>query len=248
MSEYPNITIDVIQSKDVDISSPYVFVGLPDAGLVGIIAANYLIEKRDMKELGYIDSTIFPPLVIVRDGEVKNPVRLYFKDNFVVVISDIPIAPPLATQFAKSLVKWFKKLDPKLIVNVTGVPVQNRQQLEKLDVFALATDGAKEFADSDLKLFNDGALFGAYASIIKECVSEEIPTLTLLAQSYMNFPDPTASIEALSMVNKLLNTNIDLKELEEEAEMIRIRTRKLMKQTEGAMQRTKAEAPPKIYG
>lgn len=242
--------VDVIQTGDLDIKSPYVFVGLPDAGLVGTIAVTYLVDKFDMKELGYIDSARFPPIVIVRDNEVKNAIRIYARNKFVIVISEIPMGPSMAVYFAKSLISWVKKIDPKLVINITGLPVQNRVQMEKPEVLGLATnkDVTEMLRKQNVTLFSDGVLFGPYAAIIKECATQKVPTLTLFAQSYLNFPDPTASIEVLSVINKILKTNIDLKPLQEEAEIIRIKTRELMRQTESALKEAKIEgAPPTIY-
>jgi len=243
------ITVDVIQTVSLDIKSPYIFVGLPDAGLVGTIAATYLVDNFKMKEVGYVDSARFPPMVIVRDSEVKNAVRIYGKDKFVVVISEIPLIPSLAVQFAKSLISWAKKLNPKLVINITGLPVQNRLQIQKPEVVGLATtkDMTEILRSQNIALFNDGVLFGPYAAIIKECVSQKVPTLSLFAQSHLNFPDPMASIEALSIVNKVLTTNIELKPLQDEAEIIRIKTRELMKQTEGTLKEAKMEGQPTIY-
>ena len=242
-------SVDVVQTGSVRTKSPYIVIGLPDAGLVGTIAASYLADSLEMNELGYIDSVKFPPLIIVRDNEVKNAIRIYEKDDLVVVISDIPIIPSVAVQFSRSLLGWAKKLNPKLVINVTGLPVQDRLQIEKPEVVGLAT--GKEVIEllrsAKVLLFTEGVLFGTYAAVIKECVSQNIPSLTLLAQSHFSFPDPIASIEALSVVNKVLKTNIDLKPLKEEAEMIRIKTRELMKQTEGALKEARIGGPHTMY-
>ncbi|MEM2759945.1 MAG: PAC2 family protein [Nitrososphaerales archaeon] len=243
------VGVDVVQTGSIESRSPYVFVGLPDAGLVGTIAVSYLVDSFDMNELGYIDSARFPPMVIVRESEVKYAVRIYGRDKYLVVISEIPLSPAIATQFSKSLLEWLKNIGAKLVVNITGLPVQNRMQIEKPEVLGLAsTKDVKDLLRSqNIALFNDGVLFGPYAAIIKECISQKVPVMTLFAQSHLNFPDPTASIEALSVVNKVLNVDIDLKPLKDEAEIIRIKTRELMRQTEGALKEAKIEGQPTIY-
>jgi uncharacterized protein len=203
-----------------------------------------------MEELGYIDSPKFPPVIIVRSSEVKHPIRIYGRDKFIVVISEIPLIPSVAVQFSKSLLGWVKKLDPELLINITGLPVQNRLQIEKPVVVGLATTKGmtKTLQARSVTLFSDGVLFGPYAAIIKECISHEVPSMTLFAQSHLNFPDPTASIEALSVINNVLDTKIDLKPLRDEAEVIRIKTRELMRQTEGALREAKIEGTyPAMY-
>lgn len=242
-------SVDVIETERIKSRSPNILVGLPDAGLVGTIAATYLVDSLHMREVGHIDSARFQPLIIVRENEVRNPVRIYEKDDLVVVISDIPILPVMGVHFSRSLIGWAKKLDPKLVINITGLPVQNRLQLEKPEVLCLAT--SKEVTEllraAKLALFSDGVLFGTYAAVIKECVSQEIPCLTLLAQSHLNFPDPVASIEALTIVNNIFKVKVDLEQLRKEAEMIRIKTRELMKQTESALRESRIEGGPSIY-
>jgi uncharacterized protein len=249
LSELSTASVDVVQTGSITSKSPYILIGLPDAGLVGTIAASYLVDYLNMNELGYIDSAKFPPMIIVKNNEVKNVIRMYEKDNLVVVISDIPIISYVAVQFAKSLIGLAKKLSPKLVVNVTGLPVQNRLEIQKPEVVGLATskEAIELLRSAKVALFSDGVLFGTYAAVIKECVLQNIPSLTLFAQSHFSFPDPIASIEALSVVNKVLNTNIDLKPLKEEAEIIRIKTRELMRQTEGTLKEARIGSPQTMY-
>ncbi|MEM3103728.1 MAG: PAC2 family protein [Candidatus Nitrosocaldus sp.] len=241
----------VVEYDSSKMESPYIFIGLPDVGLVGSIAVSYMIESIKMTEIGYVESDLLPPLLLVRNGEVKNPIRLYSNTtNIIALISEMPIHPSLLQEFVTSIAEWFKKVNPRLVVSITGIPVQNRLNIDKPKVFYIATD---EHASSLMRstqalVFEEGILFGAYAAILKACMSRSIPTLTLFTQSHLNFPDPFASIEALEVLNKALNIGIDLNELREEAEMIRIKTRELMKQTESMLAEPRLKATPTFYG
>ncbi len=235
------------------IISPIIFIGLPDVGLVGSIAVSYIIDKLNMREIGYMDSDLLPPVVLVKDSLVKNPIRLYASNNgnkdIISIISDVPLPSPLAIQFAKSIASWLKGINARLVVNITGMPVQNRLQIDKPQVLYILTDtegGLLNMGSTKAVGLGDGIIVGAYAAIIRSCIVSKIPTLTLLAQSHLNFPDPFASIEALEVVNKALSLDIDLSELKHEAELIRIRTRELMKQTASML--TEAKASPTFYG
>ena len=229
--------MNIVTTGSTNIEAPCILVGLPDVGLVGNIAVSYIIEKLKMKELGYIDSPIFPPMVIIKESVVKNPVRIYGKDNIIAIISDLPLFQSLINPFFESLVGWVKKLRPRTIIGITGLPTQDRMQLNKPEVSGISTTpGTRELLDkAGVKLLSDGVFVGTYAGLVRECNAQNVPCITLLAQSHLNFPDPAASLEALSVVNRILNIDIDLKQLEEEAERIKISTRELMLLTERAL-------------
>ncbi len=244
--------MDIVQFKPIDIEAPNILVGLPDVGLVGSIAVSYVIDKLKMKELGYIDSPRFPPMVIIKESVVKNPVRIYGKDNVVAIISDLPFIQPTISSFFRSLIAWAKALKPKTMIGVTGLPTQDRMQVDKPEVVGIATTtGARELLDrAGVRLLSDGVFVGIYAGLIKECNVQNIPSITLFAQSHLNFPDPAASLEVLSVVGRILNIHIDLKQLEEEAERIKISTRELMFLTEKALrdiQRSQEGSMQTIY-
>ncbi len=245
----------VIQySDEIKIKSPIIFIGIPDVGLVGSIAVSYMVERLDMKEIGYIDSEMLPPIVLVKDGVVKNPIRLYANananananDSILAVVSDIPLLPPLITEFLNGFIPFIKSLNPRLVVNITGMAVQNRLQIDKPQVLYILTD--VDSLKPNAIEFKDGIIAGVYASIVRSCMNSRIPTLTLLAQSHLNFPDPAASIEALEVVNSTLALNIDLSELRQEAELIRIKSRELMKQTESMLAKAAMKGSPTFYG
>lgn len=232
--------IDIVQLKPIDTETPNILVGLPDVGLVGTIAVSYFIDKLKMQELGYIDSSQFPPLVIIKESVVKNPVRIYGKENIIAIISDLPFLPFMMNPFFKSLIAWIKTLNPKTVIGLTGLPAQDRIQINKPEVVGIATTiGARDLLDrAGVRLLSDGIFSGIYAGLIKECNVQNIPNITLFAESYLNFPDPAAALEALSVVGKILNIQINLKQLEEEAERIKISMRELMLLTENALEQS----------
>ena len=210
---------------------------------MGTIAVSYVIDKLKMKELGYIDSPRFPPLVIIKESMVKNPIRIYGKDNIIAVISDLPFFQSIISPFFRSFVGWAKTLKPKTIIGITGLPTQDRMQVNKPEVVGIATTtAARELLDkAGVRLLSDGVFVGNYAGLVKECNIQNIPSITLFAQSHLNFPDPAASLEALSTVTRILNIHVDLKQLEEEAERIKLSTRELMLLTEKALKETRLQ-------
>jgi uncharacterized protein len=77
----------------------------------------------------------------------------------------------------------------------------------------------------------NGFLAGAYALLLKELSRARINTILLLTESFLEFPDPEAAARSLEFVSRIINKPIDVKELLEQAEMIRIKARDAMRNT-----------------
>ena len=71
--------------------------------------------------------------------------------------------------------------------------------------------------------------------------------MTLLAESYAQFPDPGEAAAALAVLGKLLGMSLDVKPLLKGAEEIRLNMRGLMNQTQQAIQEQGAQTSPEVY-
>jgi uncharacterized protein len=231
-----------------EISRPNIILGVPEVGLVGTIVTSYLAEKLGLKETGYIDSEFLPPFIAVHDGEPKYPIRLFQGSGTVILISEIPIPPDLSYDLTSELVRWGRKKNAKLVIGVTGLP---SKRLDEKDPGVFCITNRKEIQASLSNLavqpFTEGWLVGTYALLLRQCMNLAQPSLTLLAESHLQFPDPGAAAVLVNVLNRLLSINVDVKPLIEESEEIRIRMRELMKRTSQNMQQM-ARGPPSVYG
>lgn len=89
-------------------------------------------------------------------------------------------------------------------------------------------------------------MVGTYAMLLKHCMAHAQSSVTLLAESYIQFPDPGAAAAVIEILNRLLSLEVNTKNLLEESEEIRIRNRELMSKTQQAMQQAR-ESLPGIY-
>ena len=71
--------IHIIEEEPIKIRGPNVIIGLPDVGLVGLIATMHMIETLKMKRVGYVESRLFPPVIVLHNGEIQSPIKLYLK-------------------------------------------------------------------------------------------------------------------------------------------------------------------------
>ncbi|MDQ1278960.1 MAG: uncharacterized protein QG670_220 [Thermoproteota archaeon] len=216
----------------------YCIIGVPDVGLVGAIAAGYIIRSQKMTEIGHLESDIFPPVIVVHDGDLKSPFRIYKKDDLAIIISEIPLDPRVLPQTSRSIIDWVESKNVELLVTITGIGVQNRMEIEVPAVFGVGnTSSVKElFAKGEVKPFEEGFMAGFHALIARESGKKGIPNLVLLAQSHFQYPDPAAAVSIIDVLKKLLGLDVDTKELLNEAEEIRLKTRELMHRTSQSME------------
>ncbi len=233
--EEPFDGFSIIEYKDFELKSPSFFVlGLPDAGLVGVIAAQHLVKALKAEEVGGIESyRYFPPLAVIHRGTPKPPIRMFVKDNLLIMVPEVAIPPAAVYPLSYMIIDYARKHGVNYLVSIVGIAVPNRMEIEKPKVYWLASTQKAEEAvkDAGIERFEEGYLVGPYAVILKESAKRRVNNIVLLVESFMEFPDPQAAAEALSVLSKIVNIEVDTKPLLEEAETIRLMARDLMKRT-----------------
>lgn len=234
---YEGITF--LEYEDVDIGHPSFFViGLPDAGLVGSISVNHLVRELNAREIGGIEiERLMPPVVIIKKGEPRPPLRLFQKDNIIILTSEAPIPPSSIYALSNAILEYTVKRRIDYIVSVTGVGSPNRIKNGRPRVFwsASGRKALEEVARLGIPPFDDGILIGPYAVILKEAEKYLANNIVLLVESFPDLPDPEAAAEVIKTFSTLTGITVDVSKLLEEAEAIRLRTKELMRHTAKVM-------------
>jgi len=227
-------------------------VGFPSNGLVGTFTISYLIHNLDMKQIGEIDHLNLPPTLFVEDGEILQPIRIYKKNNIFVIMSDLPLDPDLAYDFAEAILEYCKKNDIQKIIIVSGMETINKDP-EEPKIYGLVTHKSLEeiLYANQISKFLTGSIFGTDAIIITVFRKSKIPTLILYAECHPFFPDPEASIIAITTLAKVLNIEVDTTDIQKKMERLRIQHRNLMEETIHTLQQQPLEnlpsKAPQIY-
>jgi len=215
--------------------------GLPDVGLVGVIATSHLISSLKMEEKVHVDSTLLPPVVVFHKGVPSSPVRIYGSKDLATVISEIAIPTKAVYPMANTIVDWAKAKKCKMMISIGGMAVQDRQDLEKPKVFAAVSSESlmKDMSEKGIEIFTEGYVVGPYAVMLRRCAERGIPSVILLAQSFYNYPDPEAAAAAIEELNKITELKVGVSELFMKGEEIRLKMRDVMRRTQMEMERMK---------
>jgi len=232
--------VKIVEKKTIP-SEATMLIGLPDVGLVGLIATSYLISELDMEEVAYMDSDLLPPVVVLHKGLPHTPLRFYGNQNLIAVISELAVPAPSIYTVMQEIVDWAQAKKVKRIVSMGGIPAENRQSIKEPQVFGAASN--QELLDmltkSGLNIMNEGYMVGPQALSMRYSINKNIPAIAILAQSFYNYPDPQAAAIALKELQKISDFKVDVSKLLEKGEEIRLKARDIMKRTQEEMARMK---------
>jgi uncharacterized protein len=230
--------IKIVEKKPVP-SEATMIIGLPDVGLVGLIATSYLISELKLEEIAYMDSDLLPPVVVLHKGLPHAPLRIYGNKNLIAVISELAVPAPAIYTVTREIVNWAQAKKVKRILSMGGIPVENRQSIAEPQVFAAASNQEllATLNESGLKTLNEGYIVGAQALSMRYSTSKKMQSIAILAQSFYNYPDPQAAAIALKELSKISDIKVDVSKLLERGEEIRLKARDIMKRTQQEMNR-----------
>lgn len=206
-----------------------------------------------MKLIGEMDHPGLMPTLFIENGEIFGPIRIYNKDNLYVIMSDLPLDPELAYEFSKSIIEFAKEKKIAKTIIVSGMDSQTRDP-KKPKAYGLVTHQTLEklLYDNEIPKFLAGTVFGTDAAVISAFRESNIPALVLYCECHPFFPDPEASVHAITVLSKILKIKIDTTEIQKKLEHLRIQHRNLMQETIAALQEQTGKKPttrmPHIYG
>ncbi len=215
--------------------------GFPDVGLVGVIAASHLIDELKMSEVAYIDSQMLPPVIVLHEGLPHSTIRIFSNRNVVLAAAETPIAADMIYPVMDSLIEWGKNKKVKTMISLSGLPVQERQDMQELKVFGAASskDMLKTVQDKGIETLAEGYMVGPQAVMLLRCAQLGVPAIALLAQCFLNYPDPVAAAEVLKSLDRIAGVKVDVAKLLEKGEEIRLKARDVMRRTQEEMSKMK---------
>ncbi len=233
--------VRIIEKKEVP-SGAIMLYGFPDVGLVGVIAASHLIsELKNLEEVAYMDSKLLPPLIVLHEGLPHSPIRIFGNNDVLLAVSETAMPADTIYPIMNALIDWGKSKKVRMMVSLSGIPIQERQDVQELKVFAAASDSEmlKLVKEKGIEILNEGYMVGPQAIMLQSCARMRVPAITLLAQCFLNYPDPEAAAEVLKGLANVTGIKIEISKLLEKGEEIRLRARDVMRRTQQELTKMK---------
>lgn len=215
------MAIEFHEVTKCNLKNPILITGFPGLGLVGTVAASYLVEKLNMELYGYITGTDFPPLAAVHDYTPSFPARIYVskEHNLIVLLSEFIIPLTAVYDFSNKIMEFGKEKKVSKIISLGGISIKGEQ--DSVYVIASSKKLVKELVKNKMvKLIKEGATTGVTGVLLAHGAATKFPVVSLLAEARPDYMDPRAASMVLSVLKEFIDLSFDTRELDKEAKMI----------------------------
>lgn len=216
---YPKITIKEL--RPLNLEGGYLIDGFPSVGFSSVIATESMIHTSQFKLAGIIDSDIFPPISLIKDGKPNFPTRLFVNDELKVAafLSHLAVEESLHRNIARKMLRWAK--DQKISLIVSSVSVKSTEDNEEIIAVGSTDNARKKIKELGLKTLEHGTIPGIPGVLLNEGSLTQQDVVVILFHSEGTSPDFRSSAKLCMAMSKLIpGTSCDIAALQKEAEKI----------------------------
>lgn len=238
----------VIEFEKIKYDQPIIFGGFLGPGLIGPVAAGYIIEKLNMHEIAHVKSQHIPPVAVYIGAKLRHPFRIYSdaSGKIVVMLCEMPIDLTGLYEISSVLLDWFERIHAREIIILEGVGVEGVPQ-EREAVFVADERRSVSLKDKGIVPMESALISGMGGSILNQCLTRRITGLSLLTPVSLELPDPGAALSIINAVNLVYGLKIETNELEQSAQRLNDQLRKLADQY-SKVSDTMQERDKRLYG
>ena len=201
--------------------------GFSTVGSVGVIAATHLIKSLDLSPMGTVMHPKFPAIALIHDSVPKHPVRVYQGDEIGVFTAEIQFPPDNDAYFGETVLEWFTKGGFDRLIVIDGVVSNDLGIKEESDLWGVSstTSGRDSLSDAGVQQIQQGIVSGISGYLIAVGERRGLEVTALLAECNPMYPDARAALMAIDGLSEIMDMEIPVQELLEDARSIEERVR-----------------------
>jgi len=211
---YPRIIIKEL--RPLNLEGGYLIDGFPSVGFSSAIAA-----ESQFKLAGIIDSDVFPPISLIKDGKPNYPTRIFVNDELKVAafVSHLTLEASLHRGIAKKMLRWAK--NQKISLIVSSISVKSTEKNEEILAVGSTDSATKKIKESGIKILENGTIPGIPGMLLNEGSLTEQDVIVILIHSDGVSPDFRSSANLCMAISQLIpGTSCNIPALQEEAKKV----------------------------
>ena len=211
--------------------------GFSSTGMVGVIAASHIIRAWGLEQLGTVLDENFPAMALVQDAVPKHPVRVYQGDNVGVFTSEIQFPAAYDVKFAETVLKWFSEGGFERLIFIDGIVGANLGEKQEGDLWGVSSHpvGRKRLVDAGVPRMQQGIVSGIAGYLLSEGERRGLDITALLAECNPMYPDARAAAIATEAVSDLIDREIPLNDLLDDARKIEENIRDMFEKSQSML-------------
>jgi uncharacterized protein len=216
---YPKIRIKEL--RPLNLEGGYLIDGFPSRGFSSVIATESMIHTSQFKLAGIIDSDIFPPVSLIKDGKPNYPTSIFVNDELKVAafLSHLALAESLHRNIAKKMLDWAK--NKKISLIISSVSIKSADRNEEVIAVGSTDNATKKIRDAGLKVLEFGTIPGIPGMLLNEGSLTQQDVIVILFYSKGVGPDFRSSAKLCMAISQLIpGASCDITALQAEAEKV----------------------------
>lgn len=250
--------IEFREIEPFDCSRSMIFISFPSVGLVGTLAASYIVRSQELKRVGVFSSDSFVPSAVIYDGIPSPPVRVFggkrtcapdeLCNEILVIMSELPIPMDMVRPMSEVILNWCEGKSTNMIVTLEGANVPLLPGQESKIYGVGTTDNARELIKKhNIEPLTEGIVGGVSGVLLTEGEIKGKDVLCLLAEANFQIPGSMGAAKLVEIISRMLpELKIDPEPLFEEAKQIEEQLKAAL-QAASPMPPEEKEVPPGIY-
>ena len=213
---------DIEIHESAKLEGATIVMGFPGVGFSSPIAANYLIKKLDMEQVGHVVSGDFPPVASIHEFRPQHPMRIYQKGSLVVMTMEFAPSGELVRPLGSHLLAWaFEGKAKRMLVLDTLTPTDVQTLLEdNRSIYSVGTteNDRTQLEAAGMNQVEEGMITGLAGVLLADGASIGVPVMSIMSEAHPMFPDVRAAVQLLEEGAKVAEEmRVDLSELQENA-------------------------------
>lgn len=187
---------------------PIIIQAVPGIGMVGTIAAEFLIDHLKAKRIGRIYSEDIPPIIALHHGKLIEPFSIFYSPSAnIVIVSALETMSGKEWELGKTVIKLCSMLKAKELISIEGVESGSGES--RNFYFTKDIKKKKKLESIGLKELDEGIILGVAASLLIKSPESTY----IFAETHSEIPDSRAAAKIVQSLDRYLNLNVDYKPL-----------------------------------
>ena len=201
--------------------------GFSTVGSVGVITTSHLISALGLDVMGTVLHPQFPAIALIHDSVPRHPVRVYQGEGLGVFTSEIQFPNEKDIYFGETVLEWFTKGGFERLIVVDGVISNELGIKEEGELWGVSStqEGRDQLDKAGIRRIQQGIVSGIAGYLIAEGERRGLEVSALLAECNPMYPDARAALIAVEGVSELIDREIPIQDLLNDARNIEERVR-----------------------